>query len=99
VAEGEPERLLLALEDAVLVVEAVEVVGDANRVLRDSLRAALLCRIGDDCRQFREPLDQLALLRCERAVEIGGDLRIARVADDSRDARVRVLDVVDRILL
>ena len=47
-AEAEPERLLLALEHAVLVVEAVEVVGDADRVGGDTLRAALRRRLGDD---------------------------------------------------
>ena len=52
-AEREPERLLLALEHAVLVVEAVEVVGDADRVLRDPLRPALLRRVGDDRREAR----------------------------------------------
>ena len=40
-AEAEPERLLLALEHAVLVVEAMEVVGDADRVGGNALRAAL----------------------------------------------------------
>src|SRR5882757_5248698 len=47
-AEREAERLLIALEDSVLVVEAVKVVGDADRVLRDRLGAALLHRVGDD---------------------------------------------------
>ena len=37
----ETECLGLALEDTVLVVEAMEVVGDADRVVRDRLRAAL----------------------------------------------------------
>src|SRR5690242_9882446 len=39
-AETEPERLLLALEHAMLVVEAVEIVGDADRMGRDRLRPA-----------------------------------------------------------
>src|SRR5690348_17769075 len=33
-AEAQPEGLLLALEHAMLVVEAVEVVGDADRIRR-----------------------------------------------------------------
>src|ERR1700716_287557 len=49
--EREPERLLVALQNAVLVVEAMKVVGDADRVLRDRLRAALLGRVGGDRRQ------------------------------------------------
>src|SRR4051794_28618227 len=40
-AERQAERFLLALEHAMLVVEAVEVVGDADRIGRDRLRAAL----------------------------------------------------------
>ncbi len=53
-------------EHAVLVVEAMEVVGDADRVGRDSLRAALRRRVGSDGRELGEPLDQLALLGRER---------------------------------
>src|SRR5437588_6554796 len=61
-AEGEPKRLLVALEHAVLVVEAVEVVGHADRILRDSLWAALCRRVFDHRRKLCEPLDELALL-------------------------------------
>src|SRR2546430_11519035 len=60
-AQAEPERLLLALEHAVLVVEAVEVVGDADRVRRDRLRPALRGGVRGDGRQLEQPLDQLAL--------------------------------------
>src|ERR1700758_642297 len=45
-AEAEPESLLPTLEHAMLVVEAVEVVGDADRVGRDALGAALRERVG-----------------------------------------------------
>ena len=62
---AEPERLRLALEHAVLVVEAVEVVGDADRVRRQRLRPAPLDRLRDDAGELGEPLDQLALLRGE----------------------------------
>src|SRR5581483_5108141 len=41
-AEGEPERLLLALQHPMMVVEAVELVGDPDRVRRDRVRAAPL---------------------------------------------------------
>src|SRR5438128_2603223 len=42
-AEAEPERLrLAALEHPVVVVEAVEVVGDVDRVVRELVRAAPL---------------------------------------------------------
>ena len=50
---AEPERLRLALEHAVVVVEAVEVVRDADRVRRDRLRPAPLRRLGDDRREAR----------------------------------------------
>src|SRR5204863_914820 len=66
-AEPEPERLLLALEHTVAVVEAVEVVGDPYRVGRNRLRAAPLGRLGGDPRELREPLDQIPLLRFGRA--------------------------------
>ncbi len=98
-AEAEPERLLVALEHAMLVVEAVEVVGDPDRVGRDRLRAPLLGRVGGDARELGEPLHELALLRRERPGGLGGDGGVARVAQDPGDAGVRVLDVVDRVLL
>src|SRR5437879_7108812 len=66
-AKAEPECLLLALEHAVLVVEAMEVVGDADRVGRDALRAAFRQRVGDDGGQLGEPLHKLPLLRGQRS--------------------------------
>ena len=51
--EREPEGLLLALEHAMLVVEAVEVVGDADRVGREGVRPAALGRLGDVERRGR----------------------------------------------
>src|SRR5437660_5070442 len=65
-AEAEPERLLLALEHTMLVVEAVEVVGDADRIGRNSLRAALDERVLGDRGQLGEPLHELPLLRRQR---------------------------------
>src|SRR5581483_1787747 len=62
-AEAEAERLrVAALEDAVLVVEAVEVVGDVDRVVRQLVRAAPLSRLRHDGGELDEPLDELALL-------------------------------------
>src|SRR3954453_10596384 len=98
-AEPEPECLLLALEHSVLVVEAVEVVGDADRVSRDPLRATPDERFRSDPRQLGEALHELTLLRGERAGELRRDGRVARVAEDPRDSRVRVLHVVDGVLL
>ena len=46
--EAEAECLLLGLEHAVLVVEAVKVVCDADRVDRDRVRRPPLRRLGDD---------------------------------------------------
>ena len=94
--QREPERLLVGSEHLHFVVEAVEVVGDLDRVGRDPLRPALLRRLADDVRELGEPLDQLALLRLQRLRSVA---RLARrVAEDPRDPRVRVLDVVDRVL-
>src|SRR5204863_5574451 len=87
-------------EHAVLVVEAVELVGDADGVCRDRLRAALLGRVGRDGGQLEQPLHQLPLLAGERPDGLGGACgRAAGAAQDAGDARVRVLDVVDRVLL
>src|SRR5439155_9574222 len=66
-AEAEPEGLRVALEHAVAGVEAVEVVGDADRVVRDPLRPAPLGRLGGDIGELGEPFDQIALLGLERA--------------------------------
>src|SRR5439155_14903529 len=64
--EYEAELALLALEHAMLVVEAVEVVGHADRVVRERLRRAPLGRIGDERGKLQQPLDQLALLARQR---------------------------------
>src|SRR5438445_6143167 len=65
-AEAQPERFLLALEHTMLVVEAVEVVGDPDRIGRNSLRAALDERVLGDRGQLGEPLHELPLLRRQR---------------------------------
>src|SRR4051812_3933417 len=57
-AQREAKRLLVALEHAMLVVEAVEVVRDADRVRRQPLRAALLDSVGDDGGELGEPLHE-----------------------------------------
>ena len=61
-AEREPEVPLLGLEYAMFVVEAVEVVRNADRVRRNAVRRAPLRRLGDEGRELREPFDQVALL-------------------------------------
>ena len=47
----------LAPEDAAVVVEAVEVVGDPDGVDRDGMRPAPLGRLGDDGRELGQALD------------------------------------------
>src|SRR3954469_16998817 len=98
-AETEPERLGLALEHAVVVVEAVEVVGNPDRVVRNTLRSAPLRRLGHYIGELDQALDQILLLGCRRLRRLGRNLGPFRVAPDPGDTRVRVLDVVDRILL
>ena len=65
--QAEPEGLGLALEDAVLVVEAVEIVRQADRVRREGVWAAALGRLGDDSRELGQALDQVALFDGELA--------------------------------
>src|SRR5689334_12594161 len=97
-AEAEPERLLLALEHAMLVVEAVEVVCDADRVRRDALRAAAVGRLPRDRRELGEPFHEVAFLGRQGLCEHYVVPRRSGVAEDSGDARVRVLHVVHRVL-
>ena len=49
-----------------VVVEAVEVVRDADRVVRDRVRRAARGRLAHDRRELEEPLDEVALLGRER---------------------------------
>src|SRR5262245_25674037 len=60
--EAEPELLRLAVEHPVLVVEAVEVVRDADRVGRERVRPAPLDGLLDDPGKLGQPLDELLLL-------------------------------------
>src|SRR5947209_915507 len=98
-AEPEAERLLVALEHAMLVVEAVEVVRQTDRIRRDALRAAALGRLARDGRELGEPLHDVALLGRQRLCRHHGVTRRSCVAEDAGDARVRVLHVVHRVLL
>ena len=100
--EREPERLVLAAlrrQHPVVVVEAVEVVGEPDRVHRDRVRAAPLGRLAHDGRELGEPLDELALLGRERHARRRVDLgSVGRLAEDAGRPRVDVLDVVDGVL-
>ncbi len=86
-------------EHLVVVVEAVEVVGDPDRVRRDRVRCAAHGCFGGDCGQLGQPLHQLPLLVGERRRGRGRGLRAGCVAEDARDPGVGVLDVVDGVLL
>src|SRR4051794_11236212 len=98
-AEREAERLLLALEHAVVVVEAVEVVGDADGVRRQGVRTAALRRLGNERWELGESLDELALRRFDPARGLRRGRPPLGVSQDARDSGVRVLDVVDRVLV
>src|SRR3954447_12808020 len=107
-AERETKRLLVALQYAMVVVEAVEVVRNADRVGRQGVGPATLGRLLDDGRKLRapldeqtsgEPLDELALFRSEGARRRRDSLASVGVPEDARNARVRVLHVVDGILV
>ena len=62
------------------------------------MRRAAVRRLRNDPRELGKPLEQVALLASQLAGRRGGRLRVARVPQDPRDPRVRVLHVVDRIL-
>ena len=61
-AQAQTEGLRVALEHPVLGVEAMEVVGDADRIGRDRVRAAPLGRLGSDPGQLEEAPDQALLV-------------------------------------
>src|SRR5207248_4778196 len=88
--QPEAEGLLWYVEHAALVVETVEVVGEADRVRRQQLRAAPLGRFANGRREVGQPLDQLLLLRREGAGRVAADPCIARAAQDRCDPRMRV---------
>ena len=90
-AERQPEGLRLpGFEHAVVVVEAVEVVGDADRVRRERMRPPPLRRLRDHARKLGEALHELALLRQRalRARRPTGRHR-PRCAGSRRSARAR----------
>src|SRR5262245_8708400 len=65
------------------------------------MRPAALDGLLDDPGKLDEPLDQVLLLGSQRFGGLYQTLTWSgwRVAEDARDSRVRVLDVVDRVLL
>jgi hypothetical protein len=86
-AQREAEGLVVALEDAVVVIEAVEVVGDADRVRRQPMRATALGSLDDDGGELGQALDELALLGLECRLRLGRTGPPLGVAQDPGDAR------------
>ena len=82
-----------------LVVEAVKVVGDPDRVDRDPVRRPPLRGLRGGDRKISQPLDQIPLFTLELGGWFRADLRAAGIPQDPRDPRMRVLDVVDGIFL
>ena len=97
--ELQAERLGGIAEHAALVVEAVVVVGQPDRVRRQQLRPAPLGCLAHRRREVGQALDQLLLLGGERAGRRAALLAPAGVAQDRGDPRVRVLHVVDGVLV
>ena len=96
---AEPERLGRVAEHTALVVEAVEVVRQPDRVRRKQLGAAACDRLPHRRRAVGEALDQLLLLGASApggSPPTGAPSAFRRIAGD---ARVRVLHVVDGVLL
>ena len=97
-AEPEAKRLLVAAENTAVVVEAVEIVGEPDRVDRDRVwRTPFRC-LCDERRELGDPLEELALAAHRHVGERSRGLPRS-VAQDPGDPRVGVLDVVDRVLL
>src|SRR5205823_6295271 len=86
--EAEAEGLRLLAEHAVAVVEAVEVVGEPDRVVGDPLRAAPGRGLAHDRRELGQALDQRPFLRLQRARRGAARLRAAGLAEDPGAARV-----------
>src|SRR5215211_5101026 len=97
--ERKPEGFGFAFEHAMVMVEAVEVIGEADGVDRECVRAAPLGRLRDGLGELGEPLHEVALLRRELAGRLGRPLGRAGLLEDARDPRVRVLDVADGVLV
>src|SRR5262249_59140281 len=96
----EPEWLRgAAAEDAVLVVEAMKIVRDLDRVRRERVRPPPLRGRRDDARELDQTLHELALLGGQLARRPWRASRAAGVAHDPRDPRVCVLHVVHGVLL
>src|SRR6266581_6432428 len=95
--ELQPERFGLRADDAMLVVEAMKVVGDPDGIDRDRMRCTTLCSLCDDEGELQEPFDQVPLLL--RELHRSVSLFAVRVTQDAGDPRVCVLDVVDGVLL
>src|SRR5262245_25342499 len=99
-AEAESKGLrLAAFEHAVVMVEAMEIVGEVDGVVGELMRGAPLGRLCDDGRELDESFDQGPLLGRQLCRRVGPDGRVAGVAHDSGDPRRRILDVVDGVLL
>ena len=61
-AEREPKALGVGPEDALVVVEAMKVVRDPDRLVRDPMRRAALRGFPRDPWKLQQPLDELSLL-------------------------------------
>src|SRR2546423_15628457 len=78
-----------------LVVEAVEVVGDADRIDRNRLRPASLRRFRGDAGKLEQALDQLPLLGLQRLTRDQRAAWLPRpVTEDPGNPGGRGLDVV-----
>ena len=86
----------------VVVVEAVKVVGEPDRVRRNRVRRPPLGRLGDDARELEDPFHEIAFLGRQLAGQREAVLHHGRlrgcVAKDPGDAGMRVLDVEHGVL-
>ena len=103
----------LGADDPAVAVEGVEVGRGRHRVGAQAVRRAALGGDRDLAGQLEQPPDQRPLGSARRPPRAprrarprrrsrasrAGDALVGRLAQDARDPRVRVLDVVDRVVL
>ena len=101
--EARFSKRLLDAHDAALVVEAVEERCEVIGIARDALRRVVLGCALDFLGVLLDFLDEIDFRSVCQEIELRlfAELqsRLARLAEDALDARMSVLDVVDRVVV
>ena len=103
-ARGSKRRLVD--EDLVSAVEGVKVICQVAQIMHQGVRCAIRRALLDDFRERAQALDQLLFLRFDQQPErarsgpgLMGEPALLQLPLHARDARVRILDVVDRVVV